>query len=152
MKNLPQNNDPDSQREFHDRRINPTPIISRYTFWGGRRKTVRRGEDKRKHVFVDIYSSRLLAAIIIIMCLSCADAFFTLMLIGDGKVVEANPIMAYVLEYGIMTFTLTKFFITASALIILCLFKNVRITRIWFPIAIKIYILVIAYEFYLMMI
>jgi len=135
-----------------DRRMCPTPIISRYTFRGGRRKIVRRGDDKKTHVFVDLYSTRLMIAVLSLICLSSLDAYLTLSLIEKGKVVEANPIMAYFLDLGIMHFTMTKFAITATALIILCVFKNLNISRISIPVALKIYLVVIIYECYIFMI
>ncbi len=139
-------------RDKPDRRKCPTPIFSRYTFSGGRRRIIRRRDNKKQHLFVDLYSTRLLIAIIGLLCLSCLDAYMTLELIDKGKVFEANPIMAYFLDFGILPFTTIKFIITATALVILCLFKNVNITRISLPIAIKIYILIIMYEFYLFVI
>lgn len=136
-------------RVITDRRRFPTPIFSRYTVLGGRRKTVRRAADKKKHVFVDLYSTRLLVAVMSMLLLSCIDAGFTLSLIHKGKVVEANPFMAFLMNYGVLPFTIAKFTITASALVILCLFKNVNITRISLPIAVKVYIAIVAYEVYL---
>ena len=46
-----------------DRRVKPTPFLSRFTLTGGRRKTVRRQHDRRKHIFVDLYDTRLFLAI-----------------------------------------------------------------------------------------
>ncbi len=139
-------------RTYSDRRQTPTPIFSRFTLRGGRRRLVRRSEDKKKHLFVDLYSARLLVAVVLLMCLSTLDAYLTLELIERGKVTEANPVMAYFLNIGIMPFTVTKAVITASALIVLCVFKNVTVTRISLPLAIKIYMAVIAYECYLFVI
>ncbi|MBI5741118.1 MAG: hypothetical protein HZA16_10400 [Nitrospirae bacterium] len=141
-----------SQRTLKDRRKCPTPVISRYTFWGGRRKTIRRESEKKTSYFVDIYSTRLLVAVLVLLSLSCVDAFLTLSLIEKGRVVEANPIMAFFLDLGVFHFSMVKFVITAIALIVLCLFKNVNITRIALPVAIKIYLAVIIYEIYLYMI
>jgi len=141
-----------SSRELKDRRNRPTPLFSKYTFIGGQRKSVRRGEDKKRHLFVDLYSTRLLIAIIALLVLSCLDAYLTLVLIGKGKVIEANPVMAYFLDLGILPFTTIKFVITAFSLTILCLFKNVRATRISLPFALKIYLAIIAYEAYLIFI
>ncbi|RJO59870.1 hypothetical protein C4544_07595 [candidate division WS5 bacterium] len=132
-----------------DRRKCPTPIISRYTFYGGRRRKARREEERKTFIYVDLYSTRLLVAVMFLLLLSCLDAYLTLELIGRGHVVEANPVMAFFLEYGPTPFTVVKFVITASCLTILCLFKNVKVTRICLPFAIKMYLLVIAYEFYL---
>ena len=98
---------------------------------------------------MDLYSTRLLIAVLTLLCLSCLDAYLTLVLISKGKVVEANPIMAYFLNMGIMPFTTIKFSITAISVVIMCLLKNVSITRISLPLAIKIYLLIIAYGCYL---
>lgn len=136
-------------RNHPDRRHRPTPLFSRYTMWGGRRKTVRRTHEKRSHLFVDLYSARLLFLVATIIILSCIDAYLTLLLIEKGKVVEANPIMATLLSYGIFHFVFVKYVITAVALLMLCLLKNARITRISLPLALKLYICVIIYEVYL---
>lgn len=132
-----------------DRRKCPTPIISKYTFYGGRRKCIRRENEKKVFIYVDLYSTRLLIAIMAILFLNFLDAYLTLELIRNGHAVEANPIMAFILEYGTTPFTVIKFVITAACLIILCLFKNVKVTRMCLPVAIKMYLLVVAYEFYL---
>lgn len=137
------------KRASNDRRKRPTPIISRHTFYGGRRKVIRREEEGKKHIYVDLYSTRLLLAAIALLLLSSLDAFLTLELIENGRVVEANPLMATLLNHSETLFAVTKFAITASALTILILFKNVKITRICLPCAIKLYMLVIAYELYL---
>jgi hypothetical protein len=145
-------NNAESNRIEPDRRKCPTPIFSRFTIMGGKRKTIRRAKDKNKHLFVDLYSTRLMIAVLFLFCLSCLDAFLTLALINKGIVYEANPVMAYFLGYGVVPFTFTKFAITASAIAVLCLFKNVNLTRISVPLAIKLYVAVIIYEFYLFII
>lgn len=136
-------------RDHADRRHRPTPILSRYTLWGGRRKTVRRAHEKRSHLFVDLYSTRLLFLVVTIIVLSCIDGYLTLLLIEKGKVVEANPVMAALLSYGIFSFLFVKYIVTAVALCVLCLLKNARITRISLPLALKLYLCVIIYEIYL---
>jgi len=138
-----------SERGSSDRRELPTPVISKYSFIGGKRKNIRRSGNRKEHLFVDLYSTRLLIAVLGLLCLSCLDAYLTLVLISKGKVVEANPVMAYFLNMGVMPFTTIKFSITAISAVIMCLLKNVSITRISLPFAIKIYLLIIAYEFYL---
>ncbi len=128
-----------------DRRRQPTSI-SRYTFIGGRRKTIRRETDKKKHIFVDLYSPPLLIMLLSLLVFNYVDTHLTLILINQGIVVEANPFMAFYLEYGVLSFILTKFFITGVSLTILCLFKNVYIARIGLPFSIMMYISVIIYE------
>ncbi len=132
-----------------DRRGAPTPIFSRYTFWGGQRKTIRRGTDEKKHLFVDIYSARLLIAVLSLIFLSCFDGFLTLFLIEKGSVIEANPVMAYFMDYGALSFTLIKFSITALALTVMVIFKNLKITKYCLSLAISVYIAIIIYELYL---
>lgn len=137
------------KRLIYDRRTRPTPIISKYTFSGGKRKTIRRESDKQQYIFVDLYSTRLLLIVVSLFLLSCLDAYLTLTLIAEGIAIEANPLMASLLSYGVMTFIVIKFALTAFALLILCLFKNAKITRIGLPVAVKIYIALVIYEFYL---
>jgi len=132
-----------------DRRRRPTPPISRYTFYGGRRRVIRRQEDRNRYLFVDVYSTRLFLIILGVLALSCLDAFLTLSLIHRGIAFEANPIMASVLNYGVMPFTLIKFSLTAIALLVLCVLKNARLVRITLPLLLKIYVALIIYEGYL---
>jgi len=139
-------------RNHSDRRKTPTPIISKYTFRGGQRKIVRRDYEKGKHLFVDLYSTRLFVAVLVLLLLSCFDAYMTLTLIDQGSVYEANPIMAYFLDHGILHFTAAKLIITITSICILCLFKNVRLTRIGLPVAINLYVLIVAYEIYIFLI
>ncbi len=87
--------------------------------------------------------------ILFLLALSCIDAWLTLALLEKGAVVEANPFMDFFLNYGILPFSLIKFVVTAVALLVLCVLKNVRITRIALPIAINIYLAVIIYEIYI---
>ncbi len=141
-----------NSRNQSDRRETPTPIFSRFTLYGGQRKIIRRDLDRGKHLFVDLYSTRLFIAVLALLLLSGFDAYMTLTLIKRGGVYEANPFMAYFLEHGIVHFTVAKLFITIGSLCILCLFKNVWLTRIGLPVAIKIYVVIIAYEFYLYLI
>ena len=136
-------------REVPDRRRAPTPIIGRYTLWGGRRRKTRRHGDKKDHIIVDLYSTRLLVAVLFLLSLSCLDAFLTLELINKGVVYESNPVMAFFLDKGIIQFSLIKFTITSLSLIVMCLFKNVNITRICLPVIINIYLIIVVYELYL---
>lgn len=98
---------------------------------------------------MDLYSVRLMVALVSLLTLSCMDAFLTLELIDKGTVIEANPFMAYVLRFGTTPFALIKFVITACALVVLCLLKNVKMARVCLPCAIKLYLLVVLYELYL---
>ena len=130
-----------------DRRRRPTPMVSRYTFVGGRRRTARREEDRKRHVFVDLYSTRLMVAVVALATLSIVDAFFTLALVKEQVVVEANPIMAYYLSLGDSSFLAVKILITILSITVFCLCKNFRVVRVSLLAVMFLYFSVVLYEF-----
>ena len=115
------------RRELPDRRKRPTPILSRFTFWG-RRKMLRRKEDQRRGGYVDRYSPSLLFFLLLIVGLNLLDALFTMMILDYGGW-EVNPIVrAAIGVYG-DRFWVWKFLIVSVNVILLCLhvkFKYVR--------------------------
>jgi hypothetical protein len=135
-----------NRRFLSDRRKRPTPFISRYTFIGGRRRTIRRDSERKKYVFVDLYSPYLFLALLFLLILNVSDSYLTLTLIKENVVAEANPIMAFFLQYGHVRFFMAKFLITAIPLFILCICKNFSITKASLVSAIFIYLSIIAYE------
>lgn len=94
------------ERRGTDRRRGPTPMLSRYSFWGGRRAHVRRLEDDPE-VFVDRYGTRLFVAVLSVVLLNLLDAFFTLLFLAHGGQ-ELNPLVDHVLGYGPQAFILFK--------------------------------------------
>ncbi len=147
---MPSSGEETIRRIVPDRRKRPTPFISKYTFTGGQRKTIRREEDKKKYFFVDLYSTRLLITLLVLLSLNISDSYFTLTLIEENIAAEINPIMAFFLGYGNTPFILAKFLITSVPLIILCLCKNSPVTRVLIVSVILFYFLIIAYELNLM--
>ena len=133
-------------RIIPDRRKRPTPFISRYSFLGGRRKIIRREEDKKQYVFVDLYSTRLFIILIILSTLSIADSYFTLSLIQENLAVEMNPLMAFFLDQGSTPFVLSKFLFTTIPLFVLCICKNRPITRVLVVLTVCLYLVVIMHE------
>lgn len=129
-----------------DRRRRPTPLLSRYTFQGSRRGTVRRKEDRGRHIFVDCYGERLWVALMVFLMLAVLDAILTLVLIENGIATEANPIMAYYLEIGNMTFFGVKIFFTAFALVTFCLCKNKPYVKVVMLVLTATYLTVVVYE------
>jgi hypothetical protein len=87
----------------------------------GRRRKLRRTEDRRKMVLLDQYPRHLLAATVTILMLSLSDAFLTLVLISHGAI-ELNPIMDYLLKAGPIYFVVVKYGLTAGAVTIVLLF------------------------------
>lgn len=85
------------QRRGGDRRKRPTPMWSRYVFFGGRRRHVRRDEE-REGAFVDVHGPGVFVVILAIVGLNLLDAWFTLLFLSHGGK-ELNPIVQYVLDF-----------------------------------------------------
>jgi hypothetical protein len=139
----------DEQRFRTERRIRPTPCISRYAFSGGRRKTVRRKHDKRNHIFVDVYDTRLFIAIFVLLIMNVMDGFLTLLLVNENIVVEANPFMAFWLDYGHAPFFWVKYLLMAVSLLIFCIFRDFRFSNIALVCSIMLYAGVLIYELHI---
>jgi len=137
-------------RIMPDRRKRPTPFISRYSFLGGRRKITRREEDKKRYVFVDLYSTRLFIILLVLSALSIIDTYCTLSLIRENLASEVNPIMAFFLGYGSTPFILSKYLFTTIPLFILCICKNRPITRVLVILTVCLYLIVILHELNIM--
>lgn len=138
--------DTEDRRITGDRRSLRTRFLSRRTIFGGRRKVIRRGEDKKTHILVDSYGLNIFIIILLLMILSISDAYLTLTLVKIHKAVEFNPIMALYLEVGNVTFFLEKFLITSIALFIFCILNHFTVTRISLALAIIIYSGLVYYE------
>lgn len=133
-----------------DRRRLPTPFFSQQTIFGGRRKTTRREKDRRKHIFLDSYGLRLFITLLLLLILSVSDAYLTLTLVKVHKAAELNPIMAFYLEQGNVTFFLGKFLFTSVAVFVFCIFNHFAVVRISLTSAIVIYLCLVYYELNLM--
>ena len=136
------------RRVTPDRRRQPTPGLSRYTFFG-RRQKFRRKEDQEKGGYVDRYSSRLFFFLVLIMGLNIFDSILTMMIL-DLKGEEINPVVRAVIEIHGDKFWVWKFGIVSVCLILLCLhnkFKRIK----WIFVGISaIYLLVVVYEILLL--
>src|SRR4030042_5800628 len=64
------------------------------------------------------HGSRTFAAAMIIILLTVLDSYFTLDLVSRGAE-ELNPIMAYYLERGPLTFFTVKYLLTCAAVIMI---------------------------------
>ena len=101
------------------------------------------------------YPTRLLAYILIILLLSCLDAFFTLHLLDIGAA-ETNPVMAFFLCFGPTVFMIVKYGITAVCVLVI-LFGTIRmgekkkqLADRLFCLLVVAYGIVIIWELYLM--
>lgn len=110
-----------------DRRRASTPRLSRFSFWGGRRRSARRAEEQHAS-FVDLYGTRLWLMVLWVALMNIADSFFTLVHLQNGGI-EANPVAAALLETGRSGFVLWKCGLISLALVVLTVHKNFRIAR-----------------------
>jgi len=110
------------ERSGPDRRHNRR-IFTKYHFKNGRRKAVRREQDRSKVFVPDQWGSSVFIVILSILILSLLDAVFTLFLLDHGAV-ELNPVMTYFIEKGPQVFISVKYLITSVAVLILLLFKD----------------------------
>jgi hypothetical protein len=126
----------------------------KYLLFNGRRERSRRDEDTGKAFIFDRYNQKLFLAITAILVLSILDAVLTLVVIQRGAR-ELNPVMAYFLEHGTLTFIVAKYLLTSIGVLILLIFKNVFLTKIkiythsLFPCVIFVFMTVIAWELFL---
>ncbi|MBL8899140.1 MAG: hypothetical protein JNM84_15990 [Planctomycetes bacterium] len=135
------------RRDGPDRRKRPTPMFSRYTFIGGRRKEARR-EGEREGAFVDVYGPGILLLVLFVVGLNIFDSFFTLVYLQRGGL-EANPIVQVLLDQGMGTFVLVKNLVIGFALCMLCVCKNFSYARLGLQIAIWVYSLLAVYHIFL---
>ncbi|MEM7306903.1 MAG: DUF5658 family protein [Planctomycetota bacterium] len=134
----------DSVRRGPDRRIEPTPRISRYSFLGGRRRSSRRVEELEGS-FVDRYSLRLWFLLLWVALMNVGDSYFTLVHLQSGGV-ELNPVAAALLGTGRYGFVLVKSSLIGVALCVLCIHKNFFLAKIGLWIAAGSYTLLFAYH------
>jgi hypothetical protein len=116
------------RRTGKDRRSNNVPDI-KSLFIHGRRKEIRRQNDLYKTSYFDQYSPTLLGPIVLILLLSIIDAFLTVFLVDHGAR-EINPIMAYFLKFGPLTFMSVKYFLTCYSAVLLLIFHNVYFQKL----------------------
>ena len=141
------------ERRRIDRRTNNKARL-KYLLFNGRRERSRRDEDRGKAFIFDRYNQKLFLAITVILVLSILDAALTLVVIQRGAT-ELNPVMAYFLEHGTLTFIVAKYVLTSIGVVILLIFKNVFLTKIkiythsLFPCVILVFMAVITWELFL---
>jgi hypothetical protein len=117
---------PDSRRQS-DRRRRPTSPLDALR-WRGRRVGPRREVERQDGYFVDRFDAGILAMVVTLLALTIADGVLTLELV-DINSEEANPIMALLLDRGVVTFLLGKYIMTAAGIPFLVVYKNYPLFR-----------------------
>jgi hypothetical protein len=130
-----------------DRRRAPTPRVSKYSLWGGRRRRPRRGHE-REGSFVDRYGSRVVCLVLWIALMNVGDSFFTLVHLQAGGV-ELNPVAKLLLSTGRWNFVFVKSILIALALVVLAVHKNFHLARLGLWTAAGTYTCLVAYHLFL---
>jgi len=115
-------------RARSDRRGAPTPRLSRFAFFGGRRRVVRRTREVEGS-FVDLHGLRLWCLVLWVALMNIGDSYFTLVHLQAGGI-ELNPVAAALLGLGRPGFVFTKSILIALALLVLAIHKNFFLARI----------------------
>ena len=136
------------RRILSDRRKQPTRALSRYTFFGRRRK-FRRKTDQERGGYTDRYSAGLFFVLILIVGLNILDAFFTMIILDHGGR-EVNPIVGCLIQLYGDNFWVWKFVIVSTSLILLCLHSNFARARTFINAVGFIYIAVVVYQIFLL--
>lgn len=121
---------------------------------GGKRKNIRRKDDRQKHFHVDQYNAFYFTGIVGILLLSALDALLTLFLIENGAF-ELNPIMAFYIQVGPYWFLAAKYALTSIGVVSLLILRNIyfKPLKIYagslLYLFLAIFITVISWQFYL---
>ena len=110
-----------------DRRTRPTPMISRYTFMGGQRRSGRR-QGEKEDVYVDVYSPQLVTLLLVFFALTVIDSVSTLIYLGKGGQ-ELNPIAQWMIDQGSTFFVVLKGILSGVCLLFVMLRKNFKPAR-----------------------
>ena len=144
----------EERRAPPDRRAEATSVWD--ALWGvGRRMGMRRVADHACDYYVERDHVWSLALVVMILMLSIVDAVITISLL-DHDCHEINPLMAWLLERGVVPFLIGKYVLTAAGLPVLLLFKNFRMFGTRFrvgylvPIVVALYVLLLAYQWSLL--
>lgn len=137
---------PSDRRLPADRRQRPTPAFSRYWLRGRRRDGRRDGE--RTNIYVDRYTKWEWTLVLSVLLLSLADLLFTIRHVALGGE-EANPVMAWAMQWGDLVFSLIKLGITAAGLLVLLLHARFRRVRTLLNVALVLYAALLGYHLYL---
>ena len=135
-------------RISQDRRKQPTPALSRYTFFG-RRRNFRREEDCLKTIYIDRYSAIIFFFIVLILGLNVLDSLFTIMIL-DLSGIELNPVVRSIMDLYGHQFWIWKFAIVSFSLVLLCVHSKFRAVKGIIVSLSSIYLTVVLYQIVLL--
>ena len=136
-------------RLLSDRRSSPTPMFSRYTWRGGRRRRGGRRPGEDASTFVDMHGGVLFAIVSAVATLNFLDAWFTVYFISYGGM-ELNPIVDQLLLMGTWPFILAKSIGIGVCVAVLTVTKNFLIAKIGLGIVLVGYSALLGWHLYLL--
>jgi len=120
---------PMQRREQKDRRKKPTPILSRYTFLGGRRLRARREEDRQGGYYIDQYGSGAFILFCVVILFNALDGFLAFYMLHALHGVDNLP-LSIIREMGGEIFILAAFILGSFCALFLFLHKNFPVARL----------------------
>ncbi len=131
-----------------DRRKRPTPILSRWSFHGGRRGAGGRRPGENERAFVDLYPLRDWVILTSFLLLNLLDAHFTLIYLQRGGE-EANPVAVGMLNLGMWAFIFLKGLGISAGAVFFCLLRNWRNARFGVLLVLFLYQVLLVYHLFL---
>jgi hypothetical protein len=128
-----------------DRRKRPTPILSRWSFRGGRRGAGGRRPGESERAFVDLYPLRDWVILTSFLLLNLLDAHFTLIYLQRGGE-EANPVAVGMLNLGMWAFIFLKGLGISAGALFFCLLRNWRNARFGVLLVLFLYQVLLVYH------
>ncbi len=119
-------------------------MFSRYTFFGGRRRHVRR-DSEREGAFVDLYEPRLALLVCAFFFLTVVDSVSTVIYLRKGGS-ELNPIAQAMLDHGEVAFVFIKGVLTMICSLFVLLHKNFRYANVALGIGFSFYFALAIYH------
>ncbi len=127
-----------------ERRRRPTPMVSRFSFFGGRRGSHL--ANRPDESYVDVYDLRSAILVLVFFGLTVFDAIATVYYIDHVHGSEWNPIADWLLQQGRIIFVLGKGVPTALLLLFVMIHKNYRYGRVALTIGFGFYFLLSVYH------
>lgn len=137
-----------SARRGPDRRKRPTPMFSRYTFFGRRRRN-RRVTDPQQRYYIDWINGPYLVALLLVITFIAIDTLSTLYILRVGGS-EANPVMRSVLSWGPFWFAFVKVASAVIAFLLLAVHRFFPIARFMVTILLSVYGAIVVFHVFLL--
>lgn len=93
------------------------------SIYKSRRCGDRRDDQDGVNTYVDVHGHQIFGAAMVVMMLCILDAFFTLILLGNGAE-EVNPFLAWLLEIDTLWFYTVKYIMTAVCVLWIVMHKS----------------------------